>query len=122
MTSFVRWLAILGLMLPIVVTLLLGAVLKESTFFWRADSGYSIELRKFVEHMFYPVYLAIGAMLVYLTGRVSRHKQRILTHPFAFLSPLLAVWCIFAATTLIVTLDNLQRVVEGQPIHAVAGR
>jgi len=99
------------------LAVLAGAVLRETSLFWRNVGGYPVELRDLVLINFYPAYalyffgLIFGSGVAWQLLRARRRRGGIL------LLVCMLNWLLFTAITTMVLWNNVENLLEGRPLH-----
>jgi len=106
-----------GLLLVFGVTLLAGAVLKETPIFWRNAGGYPEALRALVLNGFYPglifyfICLLTASFFGWCWLRAGSLGGGLLLLGCA------ANWLILAVISTIVVWNNVENLLQGRPLH-----
>ncbi len=100
------------------LAVLIGAVFRETSLFWRNVGGYPVALRDLVLTNFYPAFAIyfLGLMFGSVAGgqllfRARRRRGGIL------LLICLLNWLLFTAITTMVLWNNIENLMEGRPLH-----
>jgi len=99
------------------LVVLAGATLKETPQFWRNAGGYPVELRELVLVGFYPAcaiyffWLLFGSLAAWRMLHVFKRAGLFLLLACAL------NWMLLAAITTVVLWNNVENVLQGQPLH-----
>ena len=97
----------LSLCAILVIIILIATILKEGEFFWNDSGGYSVWLRHSILLFYYPVNLATGALLGFMTyygAQLFRKSKKGLR----LLGPCIIIWCLYGLAWGLCVADNVE--------------